>query len=72
MFWKIALVLGILGILLGVAASPISAALPFVTAGRTSWTRLRSGSSRVACVHCLDRKVYSGADFNNKGQATAR
>ena len=36
MFWKIVLVLGILGILLGVAAPAISAALAFVAAGRTS------------------------------------
>lgn len=37
MFWKIVLVLGILGILLGFVVAAISAALPFVTDGRTSW-----------------------------------
>ena len=37
MFWKIVLVFGILGVLLGFAITAISVALPFVTDGRTSW-----------------------------------
>lgn len=37
MFWKIVLVLGILGVLLGFAVTAISAALPIVNEGRTSW-----------------------------------
>lgn len=37
MLWKIVLVLGILGVLLGVAVTGISAALPFVMEGRVSW-----------------------------------
>ena len=37
MFWKIVLVLGVLGIILGVLVTGISMALPFVTDGRTSW-----------------------------------
>jgi hypothetical protein len=37
MFWKIVLVLGILGFLLGLAVTAISVALPFVTDGRTDW-----------------------------------
>jgi hypothetical protein len=37
MFWKIVLVLGILGLLLGFAVTAISVALPFVTDGRTDW-----------------------------------
>jgi len=37
MFWKIVLVLGILGLLLGFAVTAISAALPLLTEGRTSW-----------------------------------
>jgi len=37
MFWKIVLVLGILGLLLGFAVTAISAALPLLTDGRTSW-----------------------------------
>ncbi len=37
MFWKIVLVLGILGTLLGLAVTGVSTALPLVTDGRTSW-----------------------------------
>lgn len=37
MFWKIVLVLGILGVLLGIAATGISAALPIATDGRVDW-----------------------------------
>ena len=37
MFWKIVLVLGILGVLLGVAVTGVSVALPIATNGRTSW-----------------------------------
>lgn len=37
MFWKIVLVLGILGILLGIVAAGISAALPIATDGRVDW-----------------------------------
>ena len=37
MFWKIVLVLGILGVLLGLLVTGISTALPVLTDGRTSW-----------------------------------
>jgi hypothetical protein len=37
MVWKIILVLGILGVLLGFAITAISVALPIATSGRTSW-----------------------------------
>lgn len=37
MLWKIVLVLGILGILLGVLAAGISVALPIATDGRVAW-----------------------------------
>lgn len=37
MIWKIVLVLGILGVLLGLLVTGISTALPLVTNGRTSW-----------------------------------
>ena len=37
MFWKIVLVLGILGVLLGFAVTAVSVALPIATDGRTSW-----------------------------------
>lgn len=37
MLWKIVLVLGILGLLLGIAVTGVSAALPFVMEGRVDW-----------------------------------
>ena len=37
MIWKIILVLGILGLLLGLLVTGVSVALPLVTDGRTSW-----------------------------------
>ena len=37
MLWKIVLVLGILGVLLGFGVSVVCAALPIVTEGRASW-----------------------------------
>lgn len=37
MLWKIVLVLGILGVLLGIAVTGVSVALPLVTDGRVSW-----------------------------------
>lgn len=37
MLWKIVMILGILGVLLGLAVTGISTALPIVTDGRTSW-----------------------------------
>jgi len=37
MLWKIVLVLGILGLLLGVVVAGGSAALPLVTDGRVDW-----------------------------------
>lgn len=43
MFWKIVLVLGILGILLGFAVTAVSVALPIVTDGRTSWEEAALG-----------------------------
>jgi hypothetical protein len=43
MFWKIVLVVGILGVLLGVAVTGVSAALPILTDGRTSWDEAALG-----------------------------
>lgn len=43
MFWKIVLVLGVLGVLLGVAGTGISAALPFATDGKVSWEEAALG-----------------------------
>ena len=37
MFWKIVLVLGILGVLLGLAVTGVSVALPIVNGPHTSW-----------------------------------
>lgn len=37
MIWKIVLVLGILGVLLGFAITAVSVALPIATNGRTGW-----------------------------------
>ncbi len=37
MLWKIVLVLGIIGVLLGILISGISAALPIVTDGKVDW-----------------------------------
>lgn len=37
MLWKIVLVIGVLGFLLGVALTGVSAALPFATDGRVDW-----------------------------------
>ena len=43
MFWKIVLVLGILGFLLGLAVTAISVALPILNEGRTSWEEAMFG-----------------------------
>lgn len=43
MIWKIVLVLGILGVLLGLAVTVISAALVPMTNGRTSWEEAMLG-----------------------------
>ena len=43
MFWKIVLVLGILGVLLGLAVTGISVALPIVNGPRTSWEEAMYG-----------------------------
>ncbi|HEX6279043.1 MAG TPA: hypothetical protein VFZ49_03420 [Pyrinomonadaceae bacterium] len=37
MIWKIVLILGILGVLLGLLVTGISGALPIVTEGRVDW-----------------------------------
>ncbi len=43
MIWKIVLVIGILGVLLGLAVTGISVALPLATDGRTSWEEAALG-----------------------------
>lgn len=43
MLWKVVLVLGILGTLLGIAVTGVSALLPVLTEGRTSWEEAAIG-----------------------------
>lgn len=43
MLWKIVLVLGVLGVLLGLAVTGVSVALPIMTDGRTSWEEAMLG-----------------------------
>lgn len=43
MFWKIVMVLGTLGVLLGLAVTGISVALPIVNGPRTSWEEAMYG-----------------------------
>lgn len=43
MFWIIVLVLGIIGVLIGLAATAVSAVLPIATDGRTSWEEAMLG-----------------------------
>ncbi|NOT47393.1 MAG: hypothetical protein HOP17_06550 [Acidobacteria bacterium] len=43
MLWKIVMILGILGVLLGLAVTGISLALPIATDGRTSWEEAMIG-----------------------------
>ena len=43
MLWKVVMILGILGVLLGLAVTVISAALPIVNGPRTSWEEAMLG-----------------------------
>ena len=43
MFWIIVLVLGIIGVLIGLATTVVSAILPIATDGRTSWEEAMLG-----------------------------
>lgn len=43
MFWKVVLVLGILGVFLGVLVTGISVALPIVNGPHTSWAEAMYG-----------------------------
>ncbi|REJ77672.1 MAG: hypothetical protein DWQ47_14980 [Acidobacteria bacterium] len=52
-FGKIVLALGILGILLGIAVTGISAILPIATDGRTSWEEAMIGIVPGAAVLVL-------------------
>ncbi len=43
MLWKVVMILGILGVLLGLAVTVISAALPIINGPRTSWEEAMLG-----------------------------
>ena len=58
MFWKIVLVLGILGILLGFAVTAISVALPIVNGPATSWDEAMLGIIPGAIVLVLSFFVF--------------
>ena len=58
MFWKIVLVLGILGVLLGFSVTAISVALPLVTDGRTSWEEAAFGIIPGAIVLVISFLVF--------------
>lgn len=58
MIWKIIMILGILGVLLGILVTGISAALPIVTEGRTSWDEAVLGIIPGAIVLVLSFFVF--------------
>lgn len=58
MFWKIVLVIGILGVLLGFAGTGISVALPLVTDGRVSWEEAALGIVPGALVLIVSFLVF--------------
>ena len=58
MFWKIVLVIGILGVLLGIAGTGISAALPLATDGRVSWEEAAIGIVPGALVLVVSFLIF--------------
>jgi Na+-transporting NADH:ubiquinone oxidoreductase subunit NqrB len=58
MFWKIVLVLGILGVLLGFAVTAVSVALPIVNGPHTSWEEAMFGIIPGAIVLVLSFFVF--------------
>lgn len=58
MFWKIVLVLGILGVLLGFAVTAISVALPIVNGPHTSWDEAMLGIIPAAIFMVLSFFVF--------------
>ena len=58
MLWKIVLVIGILGVLLGLAVTGISVALPIATDGRTSWDEALLGIIPGAVVLVLSFFIF--------------
>ncbi|MGB7210495.1 MAG: hypothetical protein WBD27_17710 [Pyrinomonadaceae bacterium] len=58
MVWKIVLVIGILGVLFGLAVTGISVALPIATDGRTSWDEALLGIIPGAVVLVLSFFIF--------------
>ena len=58
MFWKIVLVVGVLGVLLGIAGTGISAALPLATDGRVSWEEAAIGIVPGALVLVVSFLIF--------------
>lgn len=58
MLWKVILVLGILGVLLGLLVTGVSVALPLATDGRTSWEEAMLGIIPGAIVLVLSFFVF--------------
>ena len=58
MLWKIVLVLGILGCLLGLLVTGISVALPIATDGRTSWEEAMLGIIPGAVVLVISFFIF--------------
>ena len=71
MLWKIVLVLGILGVLLGIAVTGISVALPMVSGG-VSWNEAMLGIIPGAIVLVLSFFIFLlGLIFVLKGRKKA-
>ena len=58
MFWKIVLAVGILGVLLGIAGTGISIALPVATDGRVSWEEAAIGIVPAALVLIVSFLIF--------------
>ncbi|MEJ7846895.1 MAG: hypothetical protein WKF92_02275 [Pyrinomonadaceae bacterium] len=58
MLWKIVLVLGILGVLLGVLVTGISVALPIVNGPNTSWEEAMYGIIPGSVVLVLSFPIF--------------
>ena len=58
MFWKIVLVLGILGVLLGFLVTGVSVALPIVNGPHTSWEEAMLGIIPGAFVLVISSFVF--------------
>ena len=59
MFWKIVLVVGILGVLIGIAGTGISVALPFATDGKVSWEEAALGIIPGALVLVVSFLIFA-------------